>query len=186
MGESEDLHGDQCDVCDYVTVSKRAVVMHRRRHANENIMQITGKAVQIEALSKQVSYINIVAGDYIQFKFGKRVRQYVAPTQRRHGLGVEDVREAEEEEVPAEPHAILGESSTASVIQAVGISVCGPVRADPAAQQMNCRIGQWCVWPQDYHSIPAPHSWTDTLMDLMIEQIVLQRYFDGAVRWISQ
>ncbi|KRY05923.1 hypothetical protein T12_9573, partial [Trichinella patagoniensis] len=130
-------------------------------------------------LSKQVGYINVVAGDYIQFKFGKRVRQYVAPTQRRHGLDDEDVREAEEEEVPAEPHAILGESSTATVIEAVGISVCGPVRADPAAQQMICRIGQWCVWPQDYHSIPAPQCWTDTL-DLMIEQIVLQRYPDGA------
>ncbi|KRZ81769.1 hypothetical protein T08_13191, partial [Trichinella sp. T8] len=43
MGESEDLHGVRCDLCDYVGVSKRPVGMHRRRHANENIMQITGK-----------------------------------------------------------------------------------------------------------------------------------------------
>ncbi|KRZ00647.1 hypothetical protein T11_15875, partial [Trichinella zimbabwensis] len=63
-------------------VSKRAVGMHRRRHANENNMQITGTAAQIEALSKQVGDIR-VAGDYSQFKFGKRVRQYVAPTQRQ-------------------------------------------------------------------------------------------------------
>ncbi|KRY04877.1 hypothetical protein T12_13234, partial [Trichinella patagoniensis] len=84
LGESEDLHGVQCDVCDYVSVSNRAV-----------------------ALSKQVGYINVVAGDYIQFKFGKRVRQYVAPTQRRDGLVNEDVREAEEEEVPAESRTIL-------------------------------------------------------------------------------
>ncbi|KRZ64725.1 hypothetical protein T08_10958, partial [Trichinella sp. T8] len=114
LGESEDLHGVRCDLCDYVGVSKRAVGMHRRRHANENIMQITGKAVQIEALSKQVGYINVVADDYSQFKFGKRVRQYVAPTQRRDGLDDEDVREAEEEEVPAESRTILGEPSTAT------------------------------------------------------------------------
>ncbi|KRY62963.1 hypothetical protein T11_10617, partial [Trichinella zimbabwensis] len=42
--------------------------MHRRRHANENNMQITGTAAQIEALSKQVGDIR-VAGDYSQFKF---------------------------------------------------------------------------------------------------------------------
>ncbi|KRY05019.1 hypothetical protein T03_3387, partial [Trichinella britovi] len=80
--------------------------MHRRRHANEYIMQNTGTAAQIEALSKQVGEIR-VAGDYSQFKFGKRVRQYVAPTQRRDGLDDEDVREAEEEEVPAESRTIL-------------------------------------------------------------------------------
>ncbi|KRZ81536.1 hypothetical protein T08_13795, partial [Trichinella sp. T8] len=91
-----------------------------------------------------------------------------------------DVREAEEEEVPAESRTILGEPSTATAIGAEEISATGPVRADTAAQQMICRIGQWCVWPQDYHSIPAPQCWTDTLMDLMIEQIVLQRYPDGA------
>ncbi|KRZ00723.1 Retrovirus-related Pol polyprotein from type-2 retrotransposable element R2DM [Trichinella zimbabwensis] len=51
---------------------------------------------------------------------------------------------------------------------------------------MICRIGQWCVWPQDYHSIPAPQCWTDTLMDLMIEQIVLQQYPEhGAVGAMS-
>ncbi|KRX43299.1 Sentrin-specific protease, partial [Trichinella sp. T9] len=95
-------------------------------------------------------------------------------------LDEEDVREAEEEEVPAESRTILGEPSTATAIGAEEISATGPVRADTAAQQMICRIGQWCVWPQDYHSIPAPQCWTDTLMDLMIEQIVLQRYPDGA------
>ncbi|XP_003366871.1 hypothetical protein Tsp_13187, partial [Trichinella spiralis] len=179
LGESEDLHGVRCDLCDYVGVSKRAVGLHRRRHANENIMQNTGTAAQIEALSKQVGEIR-VAGDYSQFKFGKRVRQYVAPTQRRDGLDEEEVHEAEEEEVPAESRTILGEPSTATAIGAEEISATGPVRADTAAQQMICRIGQWCVWPQDYHSIPAPQCWTDTLMDLMIEQIVLQRYPDGA------
>ncbi|KRX82176.1 hypothetical protein T06_7836 [Trichinella sp. T6] len=117
LGESEDLHGVRCDLCDYVGVSKRAVGMHRRRHANENIMQNTGTAAQIEALSKQVGEIR-VAGDYSQFKFGKRVRQYVAPTQRQNGLDDEDVREAEEEEVPAESRTILGEPSTAAAIGA--------------------------------------------------------------------
>ncbi|KRZ05426.1 hypothetical protein T4B_12366, partial [Trichinella pseudospiralis] len=42
LGKREDLHGVRCDLCDYVGVSKRAVGMHRRRHANENIMQNTG------------------------------------------------------------------------------------------------------------------------------------------------
>ncbi|KRX15334.1 hypothetical protein T07_5849 [Trichinella nelsoni] len=134
MGESEDLHGVQCDVCDYVGVSKRAVGMHSLRHANKNIMQITGKAVQIEALSKQVRYINVVARDYRQFKFRKRVRQYL--------LVDDEIRKADEKEVPAEPRTILGESSTATAIEAVGIYACGPVRADTAAQQMICRIGQ--------------------------------------------
>ncbi|KRZ73623.1 hypothetical protein T10_7219, partial [Trichinella papuae] len=165
------LHGVRCDLCDYVGVSKRAVGMHRRRHANENIMQITGTAAQIEALSKQVGDIR-VAGDYSQFKFGKRVRQYVAPTQRQRME--EDL--TEEEEVPAEPRTILGEPSTATTIVDEEISAKIPSRADPTAPQMICRIGQWCVWPQDYHSIPAPQCWTDTLMDLMIEQIVLQQY----------
>ncbi|KRZ68444.1 hypothetical protein T10_7437, partial [Trichinella papuae] len=63
LGEREDLHGVRCDLCDYVGVSKRAVGMHRHRHANENTMLITGAAAQIEALSKQVGDIR-VAGDY--------------------------------------------------------------------------------------------------------------------------
>ncbi|KRY39114.1 hypothetical protein T03_1015, partial [Trichinella britovi] len=134
LGESEDLHGVRYDLYDYVGVSKRAVGMHRRRHANEYITQNTGTAAQIEALSKQVGYINVVAGDYIQFKFGKRVRKYVAPTQRRHGLDVEDVREAEEEEMPAEPRIILDEPSTATAIESVEVSSRGPVQANSSVR----------------------------------------------------
>ncbi|KRY93895.1 hypothetical protein T11_17000, partial [Trichinella zimbabwensis] len=62
----------------------------------------------------------------------------------------------EEEEVPAEPRTILGEPSTATTIVDEEISAKIPSRADTTAPQMICRIGQWCVWPQDYHSIPAP------------------------------
>ncbi|KRX15370.1 hypothetical protein T07_14252, partial [Trichinella nelsoni] len=107
LGESEDLHGVRCDLCDYVGVSKRAVGLHRRRHANENIMQNTGTAAQIKALSKQIGEIR-VAGDYSLFKYGKGVRpQYVAPTQRLLLLD-DEASEPDEEEMPFKRTPVYG------------------------------------------------------------------------------
>ncbi|KRZ64744.1 hypothetical protein T08_8497, partial [Trichinella sp. T8] len=82
LGESEDLHGVRCDLCDYVGVSKRPVGMHRRRHANENIMQITGKA---QTTIVSLSLVNGYGNTWHQRKgeTGWTMKTFERPKKRR-------------------------------------------------------------------------------------------------------